>query len=98
MVLNEALWFLDEVLAFEKVFVVNDAVEVCGTFACPDLIDEVFENVQDVVGEWVVIIEGGRLICHLGACRINRLFFSTSLECRVRNRREIVAARSRMVQ
>jgi hypothetical protein len=54
--------------------------------------------VQDAVGEWVVIIEGSRLICHLGACRVNRLFFSTSLECHVRNRRGIVAARSRMVR
>jgi len=98
MILNEALWCLDEVLAFEKVFPVNDAVEVCGAFACPDLIDEVFENVQDVVGEWVVIIEGGRLICHLGTCSVNQLFFSTSLECSIKNRREIVAARSRMVQ
>jgi hypothetical protein len=54
--------------------------------------------VQDVVGEWVVIIEGGRLICHLGVYSVNRLFFSTSFECSVRSRRGIVAARSRMVQ
>jgi len=38
MVFDETLWFLDEVLSFEKVFSVNDSVEVRGTFACSDLI------------------------------------------------------------
>ena len=64
MTFDETLWFLN--LSLEKIFSINDSVEVRGVFACSDLINEALYNVQDVVSKWVVMIEGGRLICYLG--------------------------------
>jgi len=51
MVFDELFGFLDEVLALQEVFPIDDLFELISTAGVGDLVDKIFEHLGDWVGE-----------------------------------------------